>query len=73
MCGMLNAVGINFDIISRENRARRGMAIINRRCFLLELGKALITPWAVGTTTAVIAFSTTPTEELDHSCACLFY
>ena len=46
MFGMLNAAGINSYIISRENRARRGMAIINRRCFLLELGKALITPRA---------------------------
>ena len=36
----------NSYIISRENRAGRGMAIISRRCFLLELGKALITPWA---------------------------
>jgi len=27
----------------------------------------------MGTTTAVIAFSTTPTKDLDHSCACLCY
>jgi len=46
MFGMLNAAGINSYIISRENRTRRGMAIINRRCFLLQLGKALVTPWA---------------------------
>jgi len=46
MFGMLNAVGIYSYIISRENRARRGMAIINRRCFLLELWKSLITPRA---------------------------
>ena len=46
MFGMLNAAGINYYIINRDNRARRGMAIINRQWFLLRLGKALITPWA---------------------------
>jgi len=29
--GMLNAAGINYYIINRDNRARRGMAIINRQ------------------------------------------
>ena len=45
MLGMMNAACINSYIICRENRAKRGMAFINRRCYLLELAKPLIMPW----------------------------
>jgi len=84
MSGMLNAAGINSYIISREKPARRGMAIINRRCFLLELGKALITPWAQQRLpspflprqlktliTAVLVYFTNCVHLISNCCFCL--
>jgi len=70
MFAMLNAAGINSYIISREHRARRGMAIINT---VFPIGAGEGPHNTMGTTTVVIGFSTTPTEDLDHSCVCLFY
>ena len=84
MFGMLNAAGPNSYIISRENRARRGMDIINRQCFLLELGKALITPWAQQRLsspflprqlktliTAVLVYFTNCVHLISNCCLCL--
>jgi len=46
MYGMLNAACINSYIICRENWAKNGIVFIQRRSYLLELGRGLITPWA---------------------------
>ena len=81
-CSMQQA--FNSYIISQENRARRGMAIINRQCFLLELGKALITPWAQQRLsspflprqlktliTAVLVYFTNCVHLISNCCFCL--
>ncbi|KAG7175502.1 PiggyBac transposable element-derived protein 4-like 3 [Homarus americanus] len=44
--GILNAAIINAFIISAENRARTGIKIPQRRTFMMNMARALITPWA---------------------------
>ncbi|KAK4307506.1 hypothetical protein Pmani_020734 [Petrolisthes manimaculis] len=45
--GMLNAANVNSYIIYKENMERVGnRQIISRKKFMLQVGKALITPWA---------------------------
>ncbi|KAK4329297.1 hypothetical protein Pmani_000331 [Petrolisthes manimaculis] len=45
--GMLNAANVNSYIIYKENLERVGnRQIISRKKFMLQVGKALITPWA---------------------------
>lgn len=44
--GILNAASINAFTISCENRARTGISIPKRRTFMMDIGRALITPWA---------------------------
>lgn len=45
--GMVNAANVNSYILYKENMERGGnRKVISRQKFMLQLGKALITPWA---------------------------